>query len=184
MTFDHKSNQSVVLLMAFEVLHSFREVSVPPNSLVVLDIDDTVMKFEAMGRAWWAKKEAEVGRDETMRQWIENARAQTPVLIEPEEFPAFLKRVFDASAHLVFLTARSADLRELTEFHLTHCGIEVESHNVYFAREKGACLQSIVLSGGFKQVLFIDDMEHNVEDVLKSLSGVCEIQAYHFAKYK
>ncbi len=168
--------------MAFEVLHSFRDVPVPANSLVVLDIDDTVMKFEAMGRGWWAKKEAEVGRDETMRQWIENAYIQTPVLTEPEEFPAFLKRVFDAPAHLVFLTARSASLRELTEFHLTHCGIEVESHNVYFAREKGACLQSIVLSGCFKNVIFIDDMEHNVENVLNTVSHVCDVRAYNYKK--
>jgi hypothetical protein len=170
--------------MAFELLNSFREAAVPPNSLVVLDIDDTVMKFEHMGRSWWAKKEAEVGREETMRIWVENAYAQTPVLTEPEEFPAFLERIFAANARLVYLTARSPDLRELTIYQLTQCGVGVESHNVYFAKEKGECLKAIVQRGGFKQVIFIDDMEHNVESVVKELSGICEIQAYHFHKFK
>jgi hypothetical protein len=164
-------------------LDSFRDVAIPPNSLVVLDIDDTVIKFEEMGRQWWAKKEEEVGRDETMRIWIENAHIFKPVLTEPVEIPAFLNRVCEADAHLVFLTARSAELRELTEFHLSSCGITVDSQHVYFSRQKGECLKSIVLSGGFKQVVFIDDMEHNVQAVLNALTEICHVSAYHFHKF-
>ena len=165
-------------------LDSFRDVCVRPASLVVLDIDDTVMKFEEMGRHWWVKKEAEVGRDETMRIWVENAHIQVPVLTEPQEFPAFLQRVFDANAHLVFLTARSVELRELTLIQLTKCGIEIDSKNVYFSRDKGECLKSIVQAGGFTQVTFIDDMEHNVESVISALKDVCDVIPYHFHKYK
>jgi hypothetical protein len=161
-------------------LDSFRDVSIPPNALVVLDIDDTTLKFEEMGRQWWAKKEAEVGREETMRIWVENAHIFTPVLTEPYELPKFMNRMFEAGAHLVFLTARSAELRELTELHLSGCGISIDSQYVYFSREKGECLKSIVLSGGFKHVIFIDDMEHNVESVIKALEPVCSVAAYHF----
>ena len=165
-------------------LDSFRDVTIPPNSLVVLDIDDTVIKFEEMGRQWWAKKEAEVGRDETMRIWIENAHIQVPVLTEPHEFPSFLQRVFNANARLVFLTARSAELKDLTMIHLTKCGIEIDSQHVYFSRQKGECLKSIVQAGGFTQVTFIDDMEHNVESVICALTDVCDVLPYLFHNYK
>jgi hypothetical protein len=172
-------------------IKSFRDVHVPTKALVVLDIDDTVMRFEELGRSWWAKKEAELtaihgyakAREEVMQQWVAGAHIYMPILTDPDDFPKFLTRVFDAGAHLVFLTARSADLRQLTEFHMTSCGIDVESERIYFSREKGATLKSIVGSGGFSKVVFIDDMEHNIESVLSELKGQAEVQAYHFQKY-
>ena len=171
-------------------IKTFRDVHVPPAALVVLDIDDTVMYFKELGRAWWAKAEAELtlihgrekAREEVMRQWVIGAHVYKPILTDPDDFPTFLTRVFDAGAHLVFLTARSPDLRQLTEFHMSSCGITVESERIYFSREKGAALKSIVRSGGFSQVVFIDDMEHNIESVLSELKGVAEVATYHFQK--
>ncbi len=171
-------------------IKTFRDVYIPPAALVVLDIDDTVMYFKELGRAWCAKAEAELtlihgrekAREEVMRQWVIGAHVYKPILTDPDDFPAFLTRVFDAGAHLVFLTARSPDLRQLTEFHMSSCGITVESEQIYFSREKGAALKSIVRSGGFSQVVFIDDMEHNIESVLSELKGVAEVAAYHFQK--
>ena len=96
----------------------------------------------------------------------------------------FINRVCEAGAHLIFLTARSAELKELTEFHLRSCGINTDIQQIYYSREKGECLKSIVLTGGFKQVVFIDDMEHNVVSVLNALKNVCAVEAYHFHKYK
>lgn len=163
-------------------LNSFNHVIIPRNSLVVLDIDDTVIKFEEMGRSWWAEKESQVGHDETLRIWIENAHVFNPVLTEPDAFPSFLQRIFDANAYLVFLTARCATLKELTMTHLTKCGINVAAHNVYFSRNKGECLKSIVQTGGFCQVIFIDDMEYNIESVITALKGLCDVTPFHYHK--
>lgn len=170
---------------------SFRDIYIPNNALVVLDIDDTVMRFKEMGRFWWRAREeelvllhgAEKGKELVMREWIRGAHIYNPVLTDPEEFPLFLQRVFAAGAHLIFLTARGSDMRQLTEFQLTSCGVTVESEQVYFAREKGAALKAIVQSQGFKDVVFIDDMAHNVEDVMREVSGVAALQAYHFRKF-
>lgn len=170
--------------------NSFRDIFIPNNGLVVLDVDDTVMLFKEMGRTWWAEREAELialhgpkGRELVMREWIHGAHLYTPVLTDPDEFPQFLQRVFDADAHLIFLTARSAELRELTEFHLTSCGVIVESENIYFSREKGAALRSIVQSQGFNDVVFIDDMERNCESVLKEVADLATLCVYHFTKH-
>jgi hypothetical protein len=170
---------------------SFKDVCIPNNSLVVLDVDDTVVRFEEMGRGWWAMRENEltllhgkkIARDIVMREWIHGAHIYTPILTDPDEFPGFLQRVFDAGAHLIFLTARSEELRQLTEFHLTSNGINVQSSQIYFAREKGVALKSIVQSNGFSNVVFIDDMEHNLESVQKELSGVATLNVYHFHKF-
>ena len=173
-------------------IKSFRDVHVPPSALVVLDIDDTAIHFKELGRGWWAKAEAELtmihgrekAREEVMRQWVIGAHVYKPILTDPDDFPAFLTRVFETNgAHLVFLTARSPDLRQLTEFHLSACGIKIDSERIYFSREKGAALKPIVRSGGFSKVVFIDDMEHNIESVLTELKDVAEVQAYHFHKF-
>ncbi len=170
---------------------SFRDICVPNNGLVVLDIDDTVMLFKEMGRGWWASRETELsalhgpakGRELVMSEWVRGAHLYVPTLTDPEEFPRFLQRVFEASAHLIFLTARSADLRNLTEFHLTSCGVAVASENIYFSREKGVALRKIVLSHGAADVIFIDDMEHNCESVYKEVADVADLRVYHFTKY-
>lgn len=170
---------------------SFRDICIPHNGLVVLDIDDTVMHFKEMGRSWWAVREAEMaalhgpakGREIVMSEWVRGAHIYSPVLTDPDEFPLFLQRVFEAHAHIIFLTARSAELRDLTEFHLAGCGVTVESTDVYFARNKGVVLKAIVQSQGFTDVVFIDDMEHNCESVYKAIGGVTDLRVYHFTKY-
>ena len=170
--------------------NSFRDIHIPNNALVVLDVDDTVVLFREMGRGWWAEREKELvllhgyekGREHVMREWVYGAHIHAPVLTDPEEFPRFLQRVFDVGAHLIFLTARSPDLRQLTLLHLTSCGVTVESENVYFSRDKGAALKSIVQSQGFAEVVFIDDMENNLESVDKALKDVATLRLYHFVK--
>ena len=170
---------------------SFQDIHVPQNSLVVLDIDDTTIRFEELGRHWWAVREDELkkththqeARDRVMTEWIEGARVFKPILTDPEGFPAFLERVLKASAHLIFLTARSADLRQLTELHMSSCGITVDAEKIYFSRDKGSTLRSIVESEGFSRVVFVDDMEHNLESVESALKGSIAVDTYHFHKY-
>lgn len=171
--------------------NSFRDICIPNNGLVVLDVDDTVMLFKEMGRAWWAEREAElvalhgpkVGSELVMQEWVHGAHLYTPILADPDEFPRFRQRIFDAGAHLIFMTARSAELRDLTEFHLASCGVTVESENVYFSREKGAALRTIVLRQGFHDVVFIDDMERHCESVLKEVADVASLSVYHFTRH-
>jgi len=170
--------------------NSFRDICIPNNGLVVLDVDDTVIHFKEMGRSWWAVREAELtalhgpvkGRELVMNEWVRGAYIYSPVLTDPEEFPLFLHRVFDAQAHIIFLTARSAELRDLTEFQLTRWGVTVESENIYFARDKGVALKAIVQSQGFTDIVFVDDMEHNCESVYKEIGGDTNLCIYHFTK--
>ena len=184
----------------FEVQHiqmtsrrvtSFHDIHVPPNSLVVLDIDDTTIRFEELGRHWWIEREAEFkkthshqeARDLVMAEWIEGARVFKPILTDPDGFPAFLERVFSAPAHLIFLTARSPDLRQLTEVHMTSCGITVDTEKIYYSRDKGPTLRAIVEPQAFSSVVFVDDMEHNLESVTIALKGLTDLRTYHFHKF-
>jgi hypothetical protein len=175
----------------YAAITAFKDVHVPAGSLVVLDIDDTVLYFKELGRQWWAKREREWtathgyahAREQVMREWIDGAHVYKPILTD-EEFPKFMCRALDVGAHIVFLTARSADLRALTELHMASCGIEVEPEQLYFSREKGAALKQIVRNKGFSKVVFIDDMTHNIESVLAEVCDVAEVDAYHFHKYE
>lgn len=172
---------------------SFAAVMVPQRALVVLDIDDTVMRFAELGRGWWRDREKELAaayssdvvRELVMREWIDGAHIYQPLLTDPDSFPQFLERLWAADAHLVFLTARHAELRKLTELHMSACGIEVETEQLIFARQKGGALKALVEAQGFKDVIFIDDMEHNLEDVgreVGAMAGV-ELQTFHFHKF-
>ena len=81
---------------------------------------------------------------------------------------------------MILLTARDPSLRAITEENLASCGINIQSDKIHFNEEKGKALREIIQTGGYSKVIFVDDIEKNLEDVAAELEGVCEFTLYHF----
>ena len=171
------------------VLNSFADAEVPAGSLVVVDIDDTVLTLDKFPKGWFHRQVEESvafgasfadARSLAIATWVKEAYDAAPAPIQQEAFRKFTQRVLEAGSHLIFLTARNKALRQLTEYHLEACGIEADASRMYFDENKGSALLDIVKERGFKRVVFIDDTEHNLQDVKAALDGVCELSLYHF----
>lgn len=167
------------------------EACIPNNALVLLDIDDTVVHLDGLGKRWWQSTQSlyyemeqcpTAARSRTLEDWIARVYSATPTLIDPAATRAFLHTLESAHATLVFLTARNADLREITLAQLSACGLE--GFPVLHAEAKGEAALEECRKRGAGAVVFIDDMEKNVADVVHHLTGpdsFVDLHAYLFS---
>ena len=162
------------------VIHSFTDIPLHSGALYVLDIDDTVFYLEGLGKLWWRASESVRGRAATIEEWIRLLPDSAASLTCPSVLD-FLERIRQVGAKLIFLTARRAELREVTERQLAACGIEVGSSDIYFNEKKGEALREILSVKSVREVVFVDDMEHNLESVRAALEGICKLDLFLFS---
>ena len=165
------------------VIHSYNEVEIMPNSLIIFDIDDTVIKFPDLGKAWWNAKEAanleKLGspakaRQATLDEWIHLISVYDPIHINEPVFKNFIEAATAANCHIIFLTARDSSLASLTEFHLDTCRIQVDSRDIYYSLNKAEAINKIIEEPRFtncKSIIVIDDMLHNLVNIREHVEG-------------
>lgn len=165
------------------------DACIPNKSLVLLDIDDTVLHLAGLGKRWWHTTQSlyyeqegcsTAARSRTLADWIARVHAAAPSLLDPEATCTFLHTLQSTQSTLVFLTARNADLRDITATQLSACGLG--GFPVLHAEAKGAAALEECRTRGARSVVFIDDMEKNVADVQAHLQAqVDTLHAYVFS---
>jgi hypothetical protein len=111
-----------------KIISRFDEIEGPftEETLHVLDIDDTVLKWE---------KDLS---NSSLEEWSEYIHRETPSL-KDTEFLSFLQ-----GKDYIFITARDPKLFEITEYHLSLLNIP-HNGNIYYVgdQSKGSCLKEI-----------------------------------------
>lgn len=154
---------------------SFKDIPVERNTLVLCDIDDTVIVFEKLGKKWWRERfddyyerngDYEFSEKAVLKEWIHQIHKEKPVHVDKEGFDDFVERINSTGSTLVFVTARTADLYCLTLHHLKQVGITPKT-DVHYTNDttKGEYIANVIDFDDFDHIVFIDDMEHNVNSV-------------------
>ena len=154
---------------------SFKDIPVERNTLVLCDIDDTVIVFEKLGKKWWRERFAdyyerngdyEFSEKAVLKEWIHQIHKEKPVHVDKEGFEDFVERINSTGSTLVFVTARTSDLYCLTLHHLKQVGITPKT-DVHYTNNtpKGDYIANVIDFDDFDHIVFIDDMEHNVNSV-------------------
>uniref|UniRef100_A0A6C0BTM0 FCP1 homology domain-containing protein n=1 Tax=viral metagenome TaxID=1070528 RepID=A0A6C0BTM0_9ZZZZ len=154
---------------------SFKEIPIQRNTLVLCDIDDTVIVFEKLGKKWWRERfddyyertrNYDISDQEVLKEWVHQIQKGEPVHVDEAGFTDFMERINATGSILVFVTARSSDLADLTISHLKQVGITPKTAIHYTNNEsKGDYIANVLDFDDFEHVVFIDDMEHNVNSV-------------------
>ena len=154
---------------------SFKEIPIQRNTLVLCDIDDTVIVFEKLGKKWWRERfddyyertrNYDISDQEVLKEWVHQIQKDEPVHVDEAGFTDFMERINATGSILVFVTARSSDLADLTISHLKQVGITPKTAIHYTNNEsKGDYIANVLDFDDFEHVVFIDDMEHNVNSV-------------------
>lgn len=167
-------------------INSFSNIKLIPNSLVVLDIDETILSFPTLGLDWWHKtyqRNLKMTNNHTraenisLTEWLEVISDVDPKQLDPYNFEKFLDEVKKLNCELILLTARNNSLMEITKNHLKSCNINVESIDIYYDSNKGKKLLELVdyKYKKIKNIIFVDDLEHNILDVQKAF----QFNPYH-----
>ena len=161
-------------------IKDYSEIKIIPNSLVVLEIDDTIINFPELGKEWWKNtfdnyfkiyNDIDKADNETLEEWINHVRVMKPEMINKESFETFIKNVFENQCELVLVTARQVKIKDLTESHLKHCEFIIDSSNIYYSTNKGDEINNILEKRftNIKNIIFVDDMIKNLTDALKKI---------------
>jgi hypothetical protein len=174
-------------------INSFSQIdSIKPNSLVVLDIDDTIMKFQHVDTEWWDKIYNQLlptYKENTYTQvellWTDYVSNNKPVVQDKENLYKFLDTITIRNCQLILLTARDKSISLLTTKHLKECGIDMHWSRIFYSRNKGSELKYIVstIFPEIQNIIFVDDLIENLIDI-QTVFNTVELSKYNLELYK
>jgi predicted secreted acid phosphatase len=152
----------------------FDSILIQFNSLVLCDIDDTVLNYKNETEEYW--KTHNHGDDPKYRKWANLINNVEPKFT-CDTFKEFYDVIKNTQSELVFITARDSIHKSMTENQLEKLGIT--GHEIYFLEGnlKGDFIKNKFEIG--RHTIFIDDNEKQVYDVYEKNS---HISIYHFEK--
>lgn len=161
-------------------IHTFYSVDIPENSLVLCDIDDTVLVFPKYTDAFY--KEAydyytTIGYNTKMadklvkRDWELYSSFKKPSITDKDGFFYLLEQIEKTSSKLYFLTARSDTSHQKTINDLKHVNIDCSKIQIYYtnAALKGNYIKNNIDLLDYNHIIFIDDNDHQLENVKKEI---------------
>lgn len=177
--------------MSFQCISSFQDVIIKSNTLVICDIDDTLIKCKKPLEYFYQlikddftdyTREIILKDASNMQSMYNQIYGYTHT--DSEGFNQMLSAIAQTNSKLVFLTARSKQTDNYTKKNLTQVGIANENFPIYYTeneKTKGQYVLDHVDLSGVDHVVFIDDYEHQVISVIDLVgkSGIA-VSGYKF----
>ena len=171
-----------------KTIKKFNEIEIIPNSLVVLDIDETILKFDGIDMKWWKNKFNKnyiVSRDYkiadklTYYDWIKIISRSNPELVD-NNFHNFINLITENNCELILLTARSVTLKNITLEHLNQINFSFNEDKIYFNENKGDELNKIINEKylNMKNIIVVDDAEPNLYDIKEKIPEQYNLYLY------
>jgi len=146
-------------------IRNYDEIDILPDSLVILDLDETIIHFEGMYDKWWMDNLVHSTELEVYRRWVQIISFNMPTMLDNYEFNNLMRRIQRTNSRMVILTARSSKLCEITLQQLVYCNIILPLDDIYFSDKKGKTAHAIKRKYTYSNVIFVDDKRSNIKDV-------------------
>ena len=166
------------------------QISQCEKTLCIFDIDDTIMGYNEFNHTYFGErinyyknihKSHILAIDFAVSDWIEKIEQSTPHHMDEYGYNDIINRIIKSNSQYFFLTARNPHFRQLTEKHLEQ--INIKNPHIYYVsgKNKGEYLKNIIDKyEKFDRIIFIDDIEKNLEDLKKTFGD--KIELFHFVK--
>jgi hypothetical protein len=183
----------------FDAIQSFDSVQLMQDCLVVIDIDETVLRYKYdashyIGAEWWKMRfeyhyklsgDYDAAEKSAYNEWHEIISTTQPEHTDVAGFMRLIERVDCMSGIIIFLTARRGDDWLITETHLKQ--LSVPRYVIHYTDDgpKGKMLCDIISSNypGVLNIMIIDDLESNLMDVEEHVKNAKKnVYCYKFEK--
>lgn len=173
----HKINMSNNIFIKTHKISMFDQIIVLPNSLVIMDIDQTIITYQLYlnNSDWWnhtynsylnTLQNKQLAHDNTLKDIHNHILTNDPIMIDKDGFDLLFKRIQDNQSKLIFLTARDEYLRSTTFKGLQTCQIDVDPNDIHHSMFKGKKIIEILNQNlSYSNLVFVDDYSHNIKDV-------------------
>ena len=153
------------------MIQNYDEIQVLPNSLIFIDLDETILHFPYIDKSWWEKTKKlynlindTTSEDRTYRDWESIIYDYNPTALDKKQFTKFLERVHNTGSKISIITARNNKLESITRKHLRDCNIDIS--DIHFSNKKGYTINYIKTTTRHNgPIIFIDDLISNIDDV-------------------
>jgi len=174
----------------YKLISSFKEIDVKEKTLIILDIDDTIMGYKEFNHTYFMNKldyytqehkNEEIAIKKAVKDWITMVENSTPFHMDYDGYKYLLDKINETQSHHIFITTRNLEHKQLTESHLYQIG--VVSEHIYYSNgtNKGELLQQILHKyTNYDNIVFIDDLDKNLDDMKRSLGD--KVELYQFIK--
>lgn len=159
-----------------QTISTFTNIQLYENTLVILDIDETLLRYENIDKKWWKDRfnyyynihnHSEKSDECTINDWLDFIKTSNPTHTDKEGFVDLEKRIDDLNCKLIFVTARNKELEAITHTHFDH--LEIKNKEIYFTsgENKAHTIENVINKylRKHEHVIFVDDLDTNLNDV-------------------
>lgn len=178
--------------MKYETIKTFNEIQISNPSLLVFDIDETILYYKSIKHDWWkniSDSHFYILGDRfkadmlTYVSWYNEICKSIPLHTDEIGMKNLLVRSKEHKCKIIFITARKEDSHEITVKHLNELGIEHDE--IYYTNmvgNKGEVLNKIICDKypDYNEYVFVDDLENNLLQVKEHISK--EVICYKFVR--
>ena len=166
-------------------IHKFSEIDIKPNTLVLCDIDDTLLHHPAINNSWislintffYVKHESISDVDNKtnavheINKYIDEVFNTIPMRHTDRD--GFFDMV-EKTHEFAFVTARTSTAKDFTYSNLRSLGIDPDVYKVHFCgyEPKGQYIKRHFDLTKYENVVFIDDQTRNLENVLLIITHI------------
>jgi len=180
--------------MSFQCIRTFQDVIIKSNTLVICDIDDTVIKCKKpLNHFYQMVKEDFCFFSDCTHEMLLKEAWDMQIMYnqlygythtDSEGFEQMLNSISQTKSQLIFLTARSKQSDQATKKNLNQAGIYHEDFQIHYTKNeitKGQYIVDHIDLSGFDHVVFIDDYENQVLSVVNLVGKLVEsVSGYKF----
>lgn len=158
-------------------INSFDQIKLRANTLVLSDIDETILRFDPIDGTWWRKqfdfhyqanKDYDAADTYAQEKWVEIVSIHKPTHTDSIGFFRLIERIKRTGSSLEFVTARNNELIPYTQKHFKDLDINYMDWVVHHlsGQSKGQYIQTNFELSKYDHVIFIDDLDYNLQSVL------------------
>lgn len=163
-------------------IKSFNSIEIKTNTLVLCDIDDTIFKFPEIDRQWWKDKfdyyynlnsDYDSADLLSLQDWIVHITNNEPEYTDGNGFLNMVSQITQTKSKLIFITARSIELEPVTHSNFTFLGFDPSGYTIHHVgyKSKGDFIKKKINYEPYDQIIFIDDRNTNIQDVIKEIQS-------------
>ena len=164
----------------YKTITNYCQINIIKDALIVLDIDETILKFKDINQEWWVVNynehyklyDIKTARELVLNKWIEIISCTQPKILDESKFNKLLNKASLLNCKIVFLTARDPILSQITKQNLNSCNITINPNDIYYSKTKGTELMRILNKYPLiKDIIFVDDVIYNLENVYNKFNN-------------
>ena len=173
---------------------TFSKVEITTKTLVLLDIDETILFYDNIDETWWDKtidyhvhtQKCDLATASRLAtdDWFRYIKENLPKHTDKVGFETLMRAIKETHSDLLFITARNRDYKQITNEHFTHLGLQhLEEHVHYLGGEpKGEYIKQNIDTSAYERIVFIDDLVRNIASVTDALNPHCTLHTYQFVR--